>query len=125
MSANLEHGVHHAARNESLPRARGLASVSERPITTPATMATPTAIAGVTAANSVAVGDLNDDGLPDLVAGLSILAVNGLKVFLNDGTGGFIVAGSFASGHPDSIVIGDFDDDGRQDVAFTSGAACL
>jgi hypothetical protein len=64
---------------------------------------------------SVATGDFNADGIPDLA-----VAGEGITVLLGNGTGGFTAApGSpFASGtQPFSVVVGDFNGDGIQDLA--------
>jgi hypothetical protein len=65
--------------------------------------------------NSVAVGDFNGDGLPDIVAA----AGSTLNVFLNLGNGTFGPALSrpMTSGVSD-IAVGDFDHDGKLDVAL-------
>ncbi len=67
---------------------------------------------------SVAVGDFNLDGTPDLAAANSIS--NDVTVLLGNGTGGFAPApGSpFAVGSgPYSIAVGDFNLDGKPDLA--------
>ena len=67
---------------------------------------------------SVSVGDFNGDGKPDLVVANS--NDNTVTVLLGNGSGGFTAAtGSpFAVGaSPFSVVVGDFNGDGMQDVA--------
>ena len=81
------------------------------------TQAAGSPITAVSIAQSVAVGDFNGDGIPDL----AVPAVNGnnVTVLLGNGSGGFTVApGSpFAVGSaPYSVAVGDFNGDGYQDL---------
>jgi hypothetical protein len=75
---------------------------------------------------SVAVGDFNGDGIPDLATANSL--GNNVSVLLGDGLGGFIPAlGSpFATGvGPTSVAVGDFNGDGSQDLAIANGAGSV
>src|SRR5262249_47691240 len=73
---------------------------------------------------SVAVGDFNDDGKPDLaVANPNGATVN---VLLGNGDGTFSkyisypLGGSYPpGGYPSSVAVGDFNGDGRSDLAVT------
>jgi hypothetical protein len=70
------------------------------------------------ATGAVAIADINGDGKPDLVAADYGNTVN---VLLGDGTGVFrlpvnVTAGAGMSG-PESMAVGDFNGDGRTDVA--------
>src|SRR6266568_3692398 len=59
---------------------------------------------------SVAVGDFNGDGKPDLAA----VNVSGLIVLLGNGDGTFQAAASYTVGdNPRSVTVGDFNGDGR------------
>jgi Bacterial Ig-like domain (group 3)/FG-GAP-like repeat/Abnormal spindle-like microcephaly-assoc'd, ASPM-SPD-2-Hydin len=69
---------------------------------------------------SVAIGDINGDGIPDLAMtnGQSGTA----SFFLGNGTGTFQPAFNYAVGsNPSSIATGDFNGDCRLDIAVTSG----
>src|SRR5262249_92890 len=58
---------------------------------------------------SVAAGDLNFDGRPDLVVGN--FSSTSLSVLLNNGTGGFTSSSLTVGANPSGEVIGDFDGD--------------
>lgn len=76
---------------------------------------------GATYAPSIAVGDVNNDGRPDLVA-TNRPAVGGdfIAVYLNNGAGGFnttpLPAGLSLSARV--VVLGDFNKDGNLDLAI-------
>ncbi|HEY8188784.1 MAG TPA: FG-GAP-like repeat-containing protein [Pyrinomonadaceae bacterium] len=68
--------------------------------------------------NSVAVGDLNGDGKPDLVA--SSFFEDKVSFLLGDGAGNFSVVGSTSTGQrPSAVALGDFNQDGKLDLAVT------
>src|SRR5580704_3371052 len=73
-------------------------------------------------ANWIAVGDFNNDGIPDLaVANLGSTGTAGVSILLGDGTGNFTLANSPATGSgPFSIVTGDFNGDGELDLAVSN-----
>ncbi|WP_444934319.1 PKD domain-containing protein [Microbulbifer sp. JTAC008] len=62
---------------------------------------------------SIAVGDLNDDGLQDVVVGF-----NGSRIdtFLQDLDGVFVLTDSFESSNSTRVAIADFDNDGKNDI---------
>jgi hypothetical protein len=70
---------------------------------------------------SVAVGDFNGDGKPDLAVANSIS--DNVTILLGDGTGGFSQpAGSplGLGGEPSSVAVGDFNGDGKPDLAVAN-----
>jgi hypothetical protein len=68
---------------------------------------------------SVAVADLNRDGIPDVVA--ANLDSNNVSVLLGKGDGTFRPAVSYAAGSiPQSVAVGDFNGDGILDVAVAN-----
>lgn len=67
-------------------------------------------------AGPLAVGDLNHDGNPDLVA--SSYGSNAVVVFLGNGDGTFEPPVTYAtSGYPEAIALGSFNNDGQLDIA--------
>jgi hypothetical protein len=72
------------------------------------------------APTSVAVGDFNGDGRPDLVTANS--GGDGVSVLLGNGDGTFQAPrNSVATGQPFAVAVGDFNRDGRPDVAVADG----
>ena len=74
--------------------------------------------------NSVAVGDFNGDGKPDLA--IANYNSNNVTVLLGNGAGGFTAApGSpFPAGtQPYSVAVGDFNGDGKPDLAIANVAS--
>ena len=69
-------------------------------------------------ANSVAVGDLNGDGIPDLAVANLCGCDMGVAVLLGNGDGTFRTAVAYASGgaFADSIAIADVNGDGKPDL---------
>ena len=68
---------------------------------------------------SVAIGDLNGDGIPDLAVAND--SSNTVSILLGDGTGAFGSATDFAVGWgPLSVAIGDLNGDGKPDLAVAN-----
>src|SRR2546429_411938 len=68
---------------------------------------------------SVAVGDFNADGKPDLAGGSG----DGVSVLLNNGDGTFQAAANYGTGgSASSVVMGDFNGDGKTDLAVATSA---
>jgi hypothetical protein len=71
--------------------------------------------------DSVAIGDLNGDGKPDLATASA--AESTISVLANRGEGSFQAARHFPTGGADSpVAIGDLNGDGKPDLATTEGA---
>jgi hypothetical protein len=74
-----------------------------------------------TTPESVTVGDFNGDGIQDLVTANANAGSQNVSVLLGDGAGGFGPAANFGVGfQPRSVAVGDFNGDGRQDLAVAN-----
>jgi hypothetical protein len=72
-----------------------------------------------TGPSGLAVGDLNEDGLPDIVSADHLAGT--ISVVLATGNGNFRAARAYAAGPaPNSVAIGDIDGDGHQDVVVAN-----
>src|SRR6266436_6398742 len=68
---------------------------------------------------SVAVGDFNGDGVPDLVVADRVS--NNVSVLLGNGDGTFQTPVAFATGtRPQSVAVGDFNGDGKLDLVVAN-----
>jgi len=69
----------------------------------------------------LAVADFNGDGIPDVAVGATAITQNVLDIFFGMGDGNFQAPKQFLFlGQPTSMVVTDFNGDGRQDVAFAT-----
>ena len=75
---------------------------------------------------SIAIGDFNGDGLPDIAVAISGINATSIAIFINNGNGAFQPYISIPSGFSSSAIIhvvaADFDGDGNADLAVTDGA---
>ncbi len=71
---------------------------------------------------SIAVGDFNDDGRPDLAVTNYGGGHNYVSILLGVGNGTFQAPVNYNVGNgPDCVVVGDFNGDGRPDLAVANG----
>lgn len=90
------------------------------PIAVPPTPGLPPGAEGIP--TSIGIGDFNGDGIPDL----AVANENGagsVAILLGDGSGGFTNASGSpypTTGNPRGLVVGDFNGDGREDVAVAN-----
>ncbi|MBS1820837.1 MAG: VCBS repeat-containing protein [Acidobacteria bacterium] len=86
--------------------------------------AAPKVYGGSYGSTQLMIGDLNNDGKPDIVAGGDPSVIQGrqAQVFYGNGDG-TVKAGTFLSGLDDNVALADFDGDGRTDIArlFANG----
>ncbi|MFZ0319682.1 MAG: VCBS repeat-containing protein [Candidatus Sulfotelmatobacter sp.] len=85
---------------------------------TPGTSIIPQTSSGPGAAAAIALADFNGDHIPDIAMSNS----DGYTwVYTGNGDGTFKLADTQSNGGGNSLVVGDFNADGHQDVAFASG----
>lgn len=83
---------------------------------------------GANSPSSIAVGDFNGDNKADLAVGNLNGGIWQISVFIGTGTGNFAAPVNFASGSNAQItiiVVGDFNGDGRQDIAARNLSGAL
>ncbi|MFK7958588.1 MAG: FG-GAP repeat domain-containing protein [Lysobacterales bacterium] len=76
-------------------------------------------------ADSLALGDLNGDGRPDLVLANGIGQANANEVFLNNGAGFFALSESLEAARSRAVVLADFSGDGVADLVFANARGTL
>ena len=96
-----------------------LATATLEPSTATQSFAAQTAYATGTLPSSVAVGDLNGDGIPDMA--VTNESDNNVSVLLGNGDGTFQQPKNYPTGAgPFSVAIGDFNGDGIPDLAVAN-----
>jgi hypothetical protein len=77
--------------------------------------------AGTFPGDAIAVGDFNGDGIPDLAVTIRNTS-SPVTILLGNGDGSFRVSESYGAGSavPDSVVVGDFNEDGSLDLAVAN-----
>jgi hypothetical protein len=104
-------------------QATGLTSFSDfalgEPLPPPACFAEPVQFGTGSRPQSVAIGDLNGDGKPDLA--VANWGSNTVSVLLGNGDGTFGAATDFGTGDfPYSVAVGDLNGDGKPDLAVAN-----
>jgi hypothetical protein len=70
----------------------------------------------------MAAADLNDDGFPDLVFGVSSGRPTNQAIWFNDGTGHFTDTWQSLGADVRSVLVGDLDGDGHSDLLVATGS---
>jgi hypothetical protein len=73
--------------------------------------------------DSIAVGDFNGDGIPDLA--VTSIDNNNVTILLGNGDGTFRTSATLGANTPQSVATGDFNEDGIADLAVVSSESVL
>jgi hypothetical protein len=74
---------------------------------------------GLTFGRDVAVGDFNNDSIPDVV----LATVQGNPVYLGDGMGGFILHATLGNANSNAVAVGQFDGDSFDDIVYANSGS--
>lgn len=92
---------------------------------TPVSFRTPKIYPVAEGAVQMAAGDFNGDGYTDLATTNNYLFATVVSILLNDGHGNFRAAVSYSAGNqPTALAVGDFNGDGKPDLAITDDNGC-
>jgi hypothetical protein len=78
---------------------------------------------GAPAANGIAVLDWDGDGIRDLA--LTVPALNQAVIFAGGGNGTFVMAATHAVSNPTAVVVADWNNDGRPDLAVGDASGSI
>ena len=123
-------GIYSATARYTSPNFFGAKTNTVLSVSNPSGTLTPAAsvslpVASGIVTSSLAVGDFNRDGNPDLVVALGGANGNTVNVLLGDGAGGFATPGTMiaAGASPSFVAVGDFNGDGKPDLAIANSLA--
>jgi uncharacterized protein (TIGR03437 family) len=93
---------------------RGDGTFSPRTVIPVNIASTPAPFGNIGTSGAIAIWDMNGDGIPDIVT-------NGISILLGDGKGGFPTRKDFLNTAGESVILTDFDGDGKLDVVIGTG----
>ncbi len=91
------------------------------------TLLAPQIFSDITQMSSIAVADVNGDGIPDVIITDASSSAGGVRILLNDGHGGLAAEVSYASepasgSGPASVTVADINGDGLPDLITANGS---